>query len=464
MQSRLEELALPLRVVTAEPVLALARSAGVDDVLVLRRTGTDSVALTGGLGLGAEWAGDVTLSAGAPPLQAALDRGEPTRWAAEQEQHVLGPYYARHAVLLPVDHASAVLLGAREPLPDDRRLRRAATAAVASVGTVAPAKRLADELEVLTAVRDVMHCTAADVRSTVTHVASSAAAALECEVALLWLPGEAELVVVERGWRLDASREELVAALQQLPELRELPLRVQDSTADPLPGPLGPERGVRSHCVLPLGRPGAGILVLLHTAGAPRGFTDLCLTIAAKVAEAGSVVVQSSVLRAELHRLLRHAETVARRDALTGLSNRLAWDEALTTVGSRVDGGECASVVIVDLNDLKTVNDEHGHDAGDRLLQRAADALSSVARRGDTVARLGGDEFGLLLPGVDAVDAGRVVERLREAFARTAPVGATPLSAAFGRATCDPGGSLRSAAYRADSAMYVDKQAAREQP
>jgi diguanylate cyclase (GGDEF)-like protein len=458
VQSHLDVPRNPLRLVVDEdPVASVAASVGADDLLVLRRVAPDRFLQIGGAGRGVGWAGCMELRlTEAPALVAAVDADRTTRWDGSEPGPVLGPYHARHAALVPVDRNTAVLFGAELPLADDHVLAAAARTAVGVVGAVSPAKRLADELELLTAVRDVMHCQPADVRAALTHVASAAAAALGCEIAVGWLLDESQLVVVEQGWSLDAGDEALVAALRQLREV-ELPHCRQDSRSAPLPAPLGPEHGVRSHYVLPLGAPVVGLLVLLHTAAAPRGFTDRCRTIGEKVAEAGGVVVQSSVLREELHRLVRHAEALARRDPLTGLSNRLGWDEAVLAAAEHVAAGGPASVVIVDLNGLKAVNDEQGHEAGDRLLQRAADALGSVARRGDTVARLGGDEFGLLLPDVDVASAQAVAKRVREAISTAAPVGDVPLSAAVGTATCEPGGSLRSAVYRADAVMYADK-------
>lgn len=462
VQSHLDVSPGPLRLVADEDsVPTLAASVGADDLLVLRRVAPDRFLQIGGAGRGVGWAGCMELRlAEAPALRAAIDEDRTTSWDGPEPRPVLGPYHARHAVLVPVDGNSAVLFGADRPLADHHVLAAAARTAVGIVGAVSPAKRLADELELLTAVRDVMHCQPADVRDALTHVATAAAAALGCEISVAWLLDESQLVVVERGWSLDAGDDALTGALRRLRD-EELPRCRQDSRSDPLPGPLGPEHGVRSHYVLPLGAPAVGLLVLLHTAVAPRGFTDRCRTIGEKVAEAGGVVVQSSVLREELQRLVRHAEALARRDALTGLSNRLGWDEAVLATAGRVASGEPASVVIVDLNGLKAVNDAQGHEAGDRLLQRAADALKSVARRGDTVARLGGDEFGLLLPDVDGASAGCIGQRVREAIRTAAPVGDVALSAAVGTATCEPGGSLRSAVYRADAVMYADKLGAR---
>ena len=471
MQSQMEA-RVPEQAAPADPldpdlrVADLAASVAARDLLVLRQVAPGRFLQIGGAGRGVGWAGCIELSLEQEPaLQQAVAHGATVRWDSAVARRVLGPYHARHAALVPVDHDVAVLLGSDVQLADDASLAEAARQAVSLVGAVSPAKRLADELELLTAVRSVMQCPPADVRQTLTHVASAAAEALGCEVAVAWLPEQDELVVVERGWSMDASPEVLRAALAAVRDGgAALPLCEQDSEAEPLPAPLDPAHGVRSHYVLPLGSPSEGLLVLLHTVVTPRGFTGLCRAIGEKVAEAGGVVVQSSVLRAELQSLVQHAQALARRDALTGLANRLGWDEALARCEEQVQAGGCASVLVVDVNGLKAVNDSYGHEAGDRFLQMGADALSSVARRGDTVARLGGDEFGLLLPDVDEAAAERIVERVREAVATAGRVGDVPLSAAVGSATCPPHSSLRVAWRTADAAMYSDKSDRRACP
>lgn len=450
----------------ATSVEELAAAVGARDLLVLRQIAPGRFLQIGGAGRGAGWAGSIELAlADEPDLRTALDQRRTVRWESPTARRILGPYHAAHAALVPVDHDVAVLFGSPEPLATDDDLGPAATAAVGLVGAVTPAKRLADELEVLSAVRAVMQCVPSDIPATLEHVVTAAADALGCEVGIAWLPDQDQLVVVERGWSVRAGEAELRAALTELRDSGvQLPLCTQDSVADPLPGVLGATAGVRSHYVLPLGAPATGLLVLLHTLVTPRGFTGLCRTIGLKVAEAGGVVVHGSVLREDLRQLVRQAEAVARRDPLTGLTNRLGWDEAVDDAAAALDPGSTVSLLVVDLNGLKLVNDAHGHEAGDRFLTLGADALRSVARRGDTVARLGGDEFGLLMPGVAEPAAEQVVQRVRDAITLAGTVGDTALAAAVGVATCSPGESLRQTWRRADAAMYVDKAGSRDCP
>jgi len=125
---------------------------------------------------------------------------------------------------------------------------------------------------------------------------------------------------------------------------------------------------------------------------------------------------ESRRLNERLHGARLAAEEQAIPDTLTGLRNRRAMDQSLAGLAAR--GSEFA-LMHLDLDYFKTVNDTHGHAAGDHVLQAAARVLLDETRHGDTVARVGGDEFVLIFPGlVDEVRlariAGRIVKRLEE--------------------------------------------------
>lgn len=139
---------------------------------------------------------------------------------------------------------------------------------------------------------------------------------------------------------------------------------------------------------------------------------------------------------------LAHAEHVdrLRRDAatdpLTGLANRRAMDRQLDADLARAArGGPVVALLLVDVDDLKVVNDVAGHPAGDRVLQRLAEVLRSNARGGDLVARIGGDEFALVLPGTGLHGAVALARRIHGRLARagTEP----PLRASIGLATTE---------------------------
>ena len=438
---------------------ALATGCSATDLMVFRQVEPGRFLQLGGTGRGAGWAGTIELAVAAEPALRAALAGDVVRWAGSDPVPVLGPYHARSAALVAIDHDVAVLLGsdAGRLRGTDDDLRRTAIEVMAQVGAVSPAKRLADELEVVAAVRSTMHCSPGTLDDALRHVTASAAEALGCEVGIGWLPREGRLVVVERGWSLGADDEALRTALATLPP-PDLPVCCQDSMSDPLPGPLGPSSGVRSHFVLPFGEPANGLLVLLHTVVTPRGFSLLCRTVGERVAEAAGVVVGSAAMREELVRLVAAAERSARLDPLTGLVNRLGWQEALASGQADVAAGAPASVLVMDLNGLKGVNDAHGHEAGDEYLRRASLALRGAAREADVVARLGGDEFGVLVAGAGPEHGERLVERLRAALADAAPVAGVALSAAVGVAGCPAVPTLLEAFRAADAAMYADKR------
>lgn len=145
-------------------------------------------------------------------------------------------------------------------------------------------------------------------------------------------------------------------------------------------------------------------------------------------------------------------------DPLTGALNRRAFTEG---VGLEWANATYGAVAVVDVNNLKPVNDRHGHPTGDELLRRTADVLRGALRASDKLYRWGGDEFLLLLPAARADD---VVARLRGAMAGAQPVlvphsAPVAISASVGAADYIGAESLPSAIERADRAMYEDKHA-----
>jgi diguanylate cyclase (GGDEF)-like protein len=112
--------------------------------------------------------------------------------------------------------------------------------------------------------------------------------------------------------------------------------------------------------------------------------------------------------------LLRRLAADARTDALTGLANRRAWDEKLPRALHHAERlGHSLTAVILDVDLFKSFNDRHGHPAGDDALREIGARWIAIVRDIDVIARIGGEEFGLLLPGANASEALRIVERLR---------------------------------------------------
>lgn len=160
----------------------------------------------------------------------------------------------------------------------------------------------------------------------------------------------------------------------------------------------------------------------------------------------------------------REMEKAARRDPLTGLLNRRGLearaDEILLPgAGSR----RACSLLYLDLDNFKPVNDTLGHEAGDLLLKELADRIRSLLRAPDLAARMGGDEFAILLPGVDGEAAQRVAERLREELEQPYVLDGTPVvcPASVGIAVQpEHGQTLTSLLNAADAAMYRAKREA----
>jgi diguanylate cyclase (GGDEF)-like protein len=103
----------------------------------------------------------------------------------------------------------------------------------------------------------------------------------------------------------------------------------------------------------------------------------------------------------------RELDAAARRDPLTGLANRRAFDEAL----AELSGSGGFALLLFDLDGFKAVNDRLGHAAGDELLRQVAARLSTMLRKDDTLARLGGDEFAAILPAANAATAKTIADR-----------------------------------------------------
>ena len=158
----------------------------------------------------------------------------------------------------------------------------------------------------------------------------------------------------------------------------------------------------------------------------------------------------------ESRALLDH---LPRHDPLTGLGNRNLLHELATTGARR---GRTVSVLVLDLDGFKLVNDAFGHAAGDDLLREVSRRLGQHAREGDVVARRGGDEFVSVLHDADAARAESVGERLRHALGAPVPLdGATAhVDASIGAATGD-GGNLDELLRAADADMYRVKLAHR---
>ena len=158
----------------------------------------------------------------------------------------------------------------------------------------------------------------------------------------------------------------------------------------------------------------------------------------------------------ELEEALRHAEQAATTDPLTGVLNRRGWDLALAAENDRCRRHDLdATVLVVDVDGLKEVNDDSGHHAGDGLLRQCALALRDALRAHDVIARTGGDEFAVLAVHARGASAVQVEGRVRSALLDH------EVACSVGAALRSNTGGLETAWIAADHRMLQRKDGAR---
>ncbi|HEV2953999.1 MAG TPA: GGDEF domain-containing protein [Candidatus Dormibacteraeota bacterium] len=150
----------------------------------------------------------------------------------------------------------------------------------------------------------------------------------------------------------------------------------------------------------------------------------------------------------------------ARTDLLTGIANRGEFERAIQReVASAERHKHPLSLLLLDLDELKLINDRHGHQAGDEAIRAVADALRKTVRASDTCARLGGDEFAVAMPQADEGQTFEVAGRIRENLAQSSASWAdTPLSVSIGVVGWELGLDAPRMYQLADARLYKDKQ------
>jgi diguanylate cyclase (GGDEF)-like protein len=180
--------------------------------------------------------------------------------------------------------------------------------------------------------------------------------------------------------------------------------------------------------------------------GNPEGTQFAIMLVIAAACAAGSYVISEAWRDAEA-RVRSFAET----DPLTGVANRRSFFARLEGNAARPLG-----ILMIDLDHFKRLNDELGHQAGDRALQDAAAAIVGNLPPGGFAGRYGGEEFIAAIPGIDAANLKLVAERVREAIQEV-----TPTTSSIGSTTLRPGETLDDAVRRADQLLFVAKRSGR---
>ncbi len=173
-------------------------------------------------------------------------------------------------------------------------------------------------------------------------------------------------------------------------------------------------------------------------------------------------VVLRLVERNEL--LLAQLEGEARTDTLTGLLNRRGFNERarLELAHARREGRPIA-LATFDLDYFKRINDEWGHETGDRVLARTGLLLRTQSREIDVTARIGGEEFAVLLPGSDSIDADAFTQRVRAALAERDPSGLPDVRVSAGILATEEPRDIEDMLRGADTALYRAKRGGRDQ-
>jgi len=228
-------------------------------------------------------------------------------------------------------------------------------------------------------------------------------------------------------------------------------IRVSDPSHDPAERALLEHQGQNSLLMLPLVARGDTIGLLEIVDANDRVWNDADVEFCRALCDIVAIAVRNAVLFAELQ------ETAA-RDKLTGLYNRRLFEEQFEAAVARsLRSKEDLTLLVVDLDGLKRINDVSGHVAGDNALRTLSDALRATIRSTDVACRIGGDEFAVVLAGSTAEDAVNVADRAQEMLAE---IGRGQYSFSGGIARVTPAQSSAEDVFRAaDLAAYRAKAA-----
>ncbi|WP_217923820.1 diguanylate cyclase [Miltoncostaea oceani] len=413
-----------------------------------------------------------------PAVTAAVSEGRPAVWHRDAGG-TDGAFRCRSRAAAPVRHGDRVW-GCLVAVRLDGDVSHAAAEALARLadvtGIVVAAmeghERVADDTSTLLLAGGL------DPAATLDAIAEAARRELGADRATVYVSRDAERPVgavhtTERDPRRRHALERATRRLrEELPVLRRLlerpdPLLViEDVRADP---------GISPDMIRSIGAGAfAGLRLEHHTveqAGAPallgtlfvsyddrRDITPRDRRRLRSLGALASLALANSRLHEGTRLSLEDAERRAAADPLTGLLNHRSFQERLLTeFDGATRAGTPLSLVLLDLDRFKAVNDTHGHQVGDRVLAEAARRLAAVTRPGDTLARVGGEEFAWLLPGADEHAAWNAAERARSAIGDAPFATAGDLSISAG--VCDTAHARdASELFRlADGALYWAK-------
>ena len=256
--------------------------------------------------------------------------------------------------------------------------------------------------------------------------------------------------ITERGGRVYDLAD--FPATQRVVERQEaVQIRVGEPAHDPAERVLLEQHGHRSLLMLPLVARGETIGLLELVDVEDRVWDEADVDFCRALCDIVAIAIRNAMLFAEL-------QESAARDKLTSLYNRRLFEEQFDAAVARcLRSQENLTLLVVDLDGLKRINDLGGHVSGDLALRTLADALRTSIRATDVACRLGGDEFAVILPGSTPEDAVSVAERAQDTLAE---IGRGQYSFSGGIARVTPAQSSAEDVYRsADLAAYRAKAA-----
>ena len=191
--------------------------------------------------------------------------------------------------------------------------------------------------------------------------------------------------------------------------------------------------------------------------------TEAELTVRAAIQRSHEAFAQIQATQAELVEKNLQLEALSKTDQLTGVFNRRHLDAVLISELERHRReGSLFSIILIDVDRFKAINDNHGHQIGDRVLVEMAERILEITRDADTVGRWGGEEFLIICPDVTPQVAVQFAERLRRTVSERAFSVTGDMTASLGVASVQPGDTIHGMISRADQALYRGKNNGRD--
>ena len=403
----------------------------------------------------------------------------------ETERAWGGPIDVRGALVCPL-HVDgrlwgALRLGSSQPgffgADDEVRLRRFAGLTEMAITSAEARERIVADTIAGVFRSDL------DVDATLDMVIAAALRALGADRATCYVAAEdADTVATVRTTETDPQRRAFLRAAIGMPRSRmpvwqllaEHPsatMMISDVAADPaIPAVIAKGLGAGALMGLRLEHPS------IHRAGTPRHlgsiflsfrrpreFTERDRVAAESLAGMAALALANDRLHAVNVRTRAEADARSARDPLTGLANHRGFQERLSQEVTRARRhGRPLSLALIDIDRFRRVNEQHGHQIGDRVLQEIARQLQDSARDTDLVARVGGEEIAWLMPETEAMEAWQAVDRAREAVARTTLDGVGRVTVSAGVCDLAQSGSAGELLRLSEGALYWAKQHGRD--